>query len=165
MLKSCIQSVCLLSSLLHCARSPSYTWQHHDVFVHLYTLQYYSSKSCISSSYRQSTTRAPSIKVTMMCMTMMIVQLAMMLTMTAIVCVIPVTAMSHSLFPKVLVPKEIQRSSSMDWMDITSTTIHPRTRFGLYLIRQMTFLSLLYSRYHHHANWTWVHMSLSSCYS
>ena len=58
MLKSCIQSVCLLSSLLHCARSPSYTWQHHDVFVHLYTLQYYSSKSCISSSYRQSTTRA-----------------------------------------------------------------------------------------------------------
>ena len=57
------------------------------------------------------------------------------------------------------------RSSSMDWMDISSTTSHPRTRLGLYLIIQMTSLSLLNSRYHHHANWTWVHMSLSSCCS
>ena len=38
-------------------------------------------------------------------------------------------------------------------------------KLGLYLIIQMTFLSLLNSRYHHHANWTWVHMSLSSCCS
>ena len=30
---------------------------------------------------------------------------------------------------------------------------------------EMTSLSLLNSRYHHHANWTWVHMSLSSCCS
>ena len=43
---------------------------------------------------RQSTTRAPSIMVTMIRMTMMIVSLAWLLTMTAIVCVIPVTAMS-----------------------------------------------------------------------
>ena len=114
---------------------------------------------------QQSTTRAPSIMVLMICMTMMIVQLAMMLTMTAIVCLIPVTAMSHPPFSKVLVPMKIQRSSSMDWMDVSSTTTHPRTRLGSYLIIQMTFLSLLNSRYHHHANWTWVHMSLSSCCS
>ena len=62
----------------------------------------------------QSTTIAPSIMVLMICMTMMIVQLAMMLTMTAIVCVIPVTAMSHPLFSMVVVPMKIQRSSSMD---------------------------------------------------
>ena len=48
---------------------------------------------------------------------------------------------------------------------VSSISIHPRTRLGSYLIIQMTFLSLLNSRYHHHANWTWVHMSLSSCYS
>ena len=48
---------------------------------------------------------------------------------------------------------------------VSSTTIHPRTRLGSYLIIQMTSLSLLNSRYHHHANWTWVHMSLSSCCS
>ena len=60
---------------------------------------------------------------------------------------------------------EIQRSSSMDWMDISTTTIHPRTRLGSYLIIQMPSLSLLNSRNHHHANWTWVHMSLSSCCS
>ena len=114
----------------------------------------------------QSTMRAPFFKVMMICMTMMIVQIATLLTMTAIIYMIPVTAMSHSPFSKiVLVPMEIQRSSSMDWMDISSTTTHPRTRFGLYLMIQMTFLSLLNSRYHHHANWTWVHMSLSSCCS
>ena len=115
---------------------------------------------------QQSTTRAPSITVLMICMTMMmLVQLAMMLTMTAIICIIPVTAMSHPPFSMVLVPMEIQRSSSMDWMDASSTTIHPRTRLGSYLIIQMTSLSLLNSRYHHLASWTWVHMSLSSCCS
>ena len=35
---------------------------------------------------------------------------------------------------------------------VNSTTIHPRTRLGSYLIIQMTSLSLLNSRYHHHAN-------------
>ena len=35
---------------------------------------------------------------------------------------------------------------------VSSTTIHPRTRLDSYLIIQMTFLSLLNSRYHHHAN-------------
>ena len=60
---------------------------------------------------------------------------------------------------------EDSRSSSMDWMNVSSTTIHPRTRLSSYLIIQMTFLSLLNSRYHHHANWTWFHMSLSSCCS
>ena len=55
--------------------------------------------------------------------------------------------------------------NGLKWMDISSTTTHPRTRLGLYLIRQMTSLSLLNSRYHHHANWAWVHMSLSSCCS
>ena len=114
----------------------------------------------------QSTTRAPFFKVMMICMTMMIVQLAMMLTMTAIVCVIPVTAMNYSPFSKiVVVPMEMQRSSSMGWTDISSTKSHHRTRLGSYLIIQMTSLSLLNSRYHHHANWTWVHMSLSSCCS
>ena len=44
----------------------------------------------------------------MICMTTMIAQLAIMFTMTAIVCVIPVTAMSHSPFSKiVVVPMEI----------------------------------------------------------
>ena len=113
----------------------------------------------------QSTTRAPSIMVTMMCMTMMIVQLATMLTMAAIVCIITVTAMSHHPLSKVLVPMKIQKSSSMGWMDISSNTIHPMTRLGSYLIRQMTSLYLLNSRYHHHAKWTWVHTSLSSCCS
>ena len=55
--------------------------------------------------------------------------------------------------------------NGLSWIDVSSTTIHPRTRLGLYLIIQMTSLSLLNSRYHHHANWTWVHMSLSSCCS
>ena len=35
---------------------------------------------------------------------------------------------------------------------VSSTTTHPRTRLGLYLIIQMTSLSLLNSRYHHYAN-------------
>ena len=88
-----------------------------------------------------------------------------LLTMTTILCMIPVTAMSPPPFSMVLVPMYIQRSFSMDWIDVSSTTTHPRTRLGSYLIIQMTFLSLLNSRYHHHANWTWVHMSLSSCCS
>jgi hypothetical protein len=111
----------------------------------------------------ESTTRAPFFKVMMICMTTMIVQIARLLTMTAIVCVIPVTAMSPPPFSEiVVVPMEIQRSSSMGWTDVGSITTHPRTRLGSYLIIQMTSLSLLNSRYHHHANWTWVHMSLSS---
>ena len=114
---------------------------------------------------QQSTMRAPFFKVMMICMTIMIVQIARLLTMTAIVCMIQVTVMSHSPFSKVLAPMEIQKSSSMGWMDMSSTTIHPRTRLGLYLIIPMTSLSLLNSRYHHHTNWTWVHMSLSSCSS
>ena len=115
---------------------------------------------------RQSTTAAPFFKVMMICMTMMIVQLAMMWTMTAIVCMIPVTAISAPPFSKIeVVHMEIQRYSSMDWTDICSTTTHPKTRLGSYLIIQMTSLSLLNSRYHHHANWTWLHMSLSSCCS
>ena len=59
----------------------------------------------------QSTTRATFFKVMMICMTMMIVQLA---TMTTFVCMIPVTAMSPPPFSMVLVPMEIQRYSSMD---------------------------------------------------
>ena len=113
---------------------------------------------------KQSTMKAKNFKVTI-CMTMMIVQLAMMLTMTAIACMIQVTAMSHPPFSMVVVPMKIQRSSSIDWMDISSIKIHPRTKLGSYLILHMTSLSLLNSRYHHHANWTWVHMSLSSCCS
>ena len=50
--------------------------------------------------------------------------------------------------------------NGLSWMNVSSTTTHPRTRLGSYLIIQMTSLSLLNSRYHHHANWTWVHMSL-----
>jgi hypothetical protein len=34
---------------------------------------------------------------------------------------------------------------------VSSITTHPRTRLGSYLIIQMTSLSLLNSRYHHHA--------------
>ena len=52
---------------------------------------------------QQSTMRAPFFKVMMICMTMMIVQLAMLLTITAIVCMIPVTAMSHLPFSKIVV--------------------------------------------------------------
>ena len=55
--------------------------------------------------------------------------------------------------------------NGLSWMDVSSTTSHPRMRLGLYLIRQLTSLSLLNSRYYHHANWTWVRMSLSSCCS
>ena len=51
---------------------------------------------------RESTMRAPSIMVTMISMTMMIVQIARLLTMTAIVCVIPVTAMRPPPFSKIL---------------------------------------------------------------
>jgi hypothetical protein len=64
---------------------------------------------------QQSTIKAPFFKVTMIsCMTTIIVQLATMLTRTAIVCVIPVTAMTYPPFSKVVVPIEIQRSTSMD---------------------------------------------------
>ena len=62
---------------------------------------------------QQSTTRAPSIMVMMIYMTTIIVQLATLLTMTAIICIIPVTAMSHPPFSKTVL-MEIQRSSSMD---------------------------------------------------
>ena len=60
----------------------------------------------------QSTMRAPFSKVTMIYMTTIIIQIATLLTMTAIICIIPVTAMSHPPFSKVLVPMEIQRSSN-----------------------------------------------------
>ena len=53
--------------------------------------------------------------------------------------------------------------NGLSWMDISSITIHPRTRLGLYLIIHMISMSLINSRYHHHANWTWIHMSLCSC--
>ena len=66
---------------------------------------------------QQSTMRVPYFRVTMICMTMMKVQLAISMTMTAIVCVIKVNAMSNSPFSTVLVPMEIQRSSSMDWAE------------------------------------------------
>jgi hypothetical protein len=88
--------------------------------------------------------------VTMICMTTMIVQIARLLTMTAIDCMIQVTAMSPPPFSKVVVVHiKIQKSSSMDCMDVSSITTHPRTTLGSYLIIQMTSLSLLNSRYHH----------------
>ena len=62
---------------------------------------------------QQSTMRAPFLKVMMICMTTLILQLAMMLTMTAIICIIPVTAMSPPPFSKIVL-MEILRSSSMD---------------------------------------------------
>ena len=55
--------------------------------------------------------------------------------------------------------------NALSWMEVSSTTSHHRKRLGIYLIKQMTSLSLLNSRYHHHVNWTWVHTSLSSCCS
>jgi hypothetical protein len=63
---------------------------------------------------QETTMRAKHFKAMMICMTTMIVQIARLLTMTAIVCMIPVTAMSHPPFSKVLVPMKIQRYSSMD---------------------------------------------------
>ena len=57
---------------------------------------------------QQSTINAQFLKVMMICMATMIVQLAMILTMTAIVCVIPVTAMSPPPFSQIVVPMEIQ---------------------------------------------------------
>jgi hypothetical protein len=69
---------------------------------------------------QQSTMRASFFKMMMICMTTMKVQLAMLLTMTAIACMIPVTAMSPPPFSEiVVVPMQIQKSSSMDcteWM-------------------------------------------------
>jgi hypothetical protein len=63
----------------------------------------------------ESTTRPPFFKVMMIHMTRMIVQIARLLTMTAIVCVIPVTAMTPPPFSKIIVvPMEIQKYSSMD---------------------------------------------------
>ena len=59
----------------------------------------------------QSTMRAPYLKVTNIYMTTMRVQLATLLTMTAIVCVIPVTAMCPPLFSMVVVKMKIQKSS------------------------------------------------------
>ena len=57
---------------------------------------------------RQSTTRAPFFNVMMICMARWIVQLAMMLTMTAIVCMIPVTAMSPPPFSIVVELMSVQ---------------------------------------------------------
>ena len=154
-----------------------YAYCHHCSTVHevpniLGSIMMCLSKSSLSNTIHHSPAHHhPTVvnnqstfnKMMMICMTMMIIQLASMIIVTAIVCMVQVTAMSPPPFSKILVvPMKIQRSSSMDWMDISSTTIHPRTRLGSYLIIQMTFLSLLNSRYHHHANWTQVHMSLSS---
>ena len=55
----------------------------------------------------------PFFKVMMICTTMIIIQLATLMKMKAINCVIPVTAMSPPPFSKVIVPMEIQSSSSM----------------------------------------------------
>ena len=66
---------------------------------------------------QQSTMKARFFKVMMICMTSITVQLARLMAMTAVVCVIPVTAMSPPPLSKVLVPMEIQRSSSMDWAE------------------------------------------------
>jgi hypothetical protein len=64
---------------------------------------------------QQSTTRAQFFKVMMICMTTIVVQLKTILTRKDIVCVIPVTAMSPPPFSeRVVVPMEIQKSSSMD---------------------------------------------------
>ena len=139
----------ILGSTMLCLSNSSLSYTSHQNFANPTTIK---NESTI-------------FKVMMICMTMMIVQLAMMWTMTAIVCIIPVTATSNPPFSMVQIPMEIQRSSSMDWTDISSTTTHPRTRLGSYLIIQMTSLPLLNSTYHHHVNWTWVHMSLSSCCS
>ena len=103
-----------------------YAFCHHYSTVHEVPNRLGSTMMCLSNSSLSNTShhdlahpttttiRAPFSKVMMICMTVMIVQLATMLTMTAIVCIIPVTAMSHPPFSKVLVPMKIQRSSSMD---------------------------------------------------
>ena len=101
-----------------------YAYCHYCSTVHEVPHRLGSTMMCLSNSSLSNTThcnlshpttiKAPFFKVMMICMTMMIVQLAMLLTMTAIVCVIPVTAMSHPPFSMVLVPMEIQRSFSMD---------------------------------------------------
>ena len=57
---------------------------------------------------QQSTIRAAFFKVMMICMTMMIVQIATLLTMTAIDCMIPVTAMSSPPFSKEVLHMKIQ---------------------------------------------------------
>ena len=68
--------------------------------------------------------------VTMICMTTMTIQLARLLTMTAIVCMILVTVMSLPLFSKVVVPMTIQRTSSIDWTDISTTNISSHNKIG-----------------------------------
>ena len=64
----------------------------------------------------QSTMRAPFFKV-MICMTTMIVQLAKLLGMTAIVCMIPVTAMSPPPFSMVVVPMKNQSKVFFNWLN------------------------------------------------
>ena len=155
-----------------------YAFCHHCSTVHKVPNILGSTMLCLSNSSLSNTSHhsfayhhavnneSTFFKEMMICMTTMIVQLASLLTITEIVCMIPVTVMSPPPFSKiVLVPIMIQRSSSMHCMDVRSTTIHPRTRLSLYLIAKMTSLSLLNFRYYHHDNWTWVHMSLSSCCS
>jgi hypothetical protein len=62
----------------------------------------------------QSTMKEQFFKGMVICMTTMVVQIARLLTMTSIVCMIPVTAMSPPPFSKVVLHMKIQRSSSMD---------------------------------------------------
>ena len=120
-----------------------YAYCHHCSTVHKVPHRLGSTMLCLSNSslFNRShcnlahptriNNESTFFKVMMICITTMIVQLAMMLTMTSIVCMIPVTAMSPPPFSKVVVHKKIQRSSSMVWMDTSPITIHPRTRLGL----------------------------------
>ena len=158
-----------------------YAYCHHCSTMHkvpniLGSTMMYLSNSSLSNTGHQSfahphpttvNNMSTIVEVMMICMTTMIVQLAIMVTITSIVCMIPVTAMSASSFLKSSSTHEDSKVlfNGLSWMDVSSTTTHPRTRLGSYLILQMTSLSLLSSRYHHHAKWTWVHMSLSSCCS
>ena len=100
-----------------------YAFCHHCSTVHEVPNRLGSTMLCLSNSSLSNTThcnlahpttiKAPFFKVMMIYMTTIIVQLAMLLTMTAIVCLITVTAMSHPPFSKIVL-MEIQRSSSMD---------------------------------------------------
>ena len=95
-----------------------YAYCHHCSTVHEVPHRLGSTMVCLFKSSLSNTThhstahRHPTavnnqrtnFKVMMICMTTIIVQLAILLTITAIVCMIPMTAMGPPPFSKVLVP-------------------------------------------------------------
>ena len=94
-----------------------YTYCHHCSTVHEVPHRLGSTMMCLSKSSLSNTSHHSLVHPHPMGVnneSAVIVQLATMLTLTSIVCMVQVTAMSPPPFSKLVVPMEIQRSSSMD---------------------------------------------------